>query len=127
MTKLDGISKAQPKKLRLERALLEKKLKNLESNMNNHEEYNACKTQLEQIYKIKTNGIKIRSKCEWYEHGEKSSKFFLNPEKSCAIQGQVRTVIYNDKETNDEIDISNHIFSFFDYLYKEILPFSSNN
>ena len=71
-------SKAQAKKLRSERVLLEKKLKNLESNMNNHEEYNECKTHLEQIYKIKANGIKIRSKCEWYdEHGEKSSKFFL--------------------------------------------------
>ena len=66
--------------------------------MNNHEEYNDCTTQLEQMYKIKAIGIKIRSKCKRYEHGEKSSKFFLNLEKSRAIQGQVRTVIYNDKE-----------------------------
>ena len=90
-------SKAQAKKLRLERVFLEKKLKNLEIIMNNHEEHNDCKTHLEQIYKIMTNEIKIRSKCEWYEHGEKSSKFFLNLEKSRATQGQVRTVIYNDK------------------------------
>ena len=27
--------------------------------MNNHEEYNDCKTQLEQIYKIKVNGMKL--------------------------------------------------------------------
>ena len=53
----------QAKKLRLERVLLRKKLKNMESNMNNHEKYNECKTQLEQIYKIKANGMKIRSKC----------------------------------------------------------------
>ena len=65
-------SKAQAKNLRLERVLIEKKLRNLESNLNNHEEYNDCKTQLEQMYKIKVNGIKIRSKCEWYQHGEKS-------------------------------------------------------
>ena len=55
--------------------------------MNNHEEYNGCKSQLEQTYKIKANGIKNRSKCEQYEHEEKSSKFFLKLEKSCAIQG----------------------------------------
>ena len=61
--------------------------------MNDHEEYNGCKTQLGQIYKIKANRIKIESKWEWYEHGEKSSKFFLKLEKSRAIQGQVRTVI----------------------------------
>ena len=95
--------------------------------MNNHEEYNDCKIYLEEIYKIRANGIKIRSKCKWYEHGEKWSKFFLNLEKSRAIQGQVRTVVYNDKETNYEIEINNHIYSFFNYLYKETLSFSSNN
>ena len=35
-------SKAQAKKLRLERIVLKKILKILESNMNNHEEYNQC-------------------------------------------------------------------------------------
>ena len=33
--------------------------------MNNHEEYNDCKIQLGKIYKIRSNEIKIRSKCEW--------------------------------------------------------------
>ena len=33
---------------------------------------------------------------------------------------------YNDKETNDETEINNHIYSFFNYLYKET-SFSSNN
>ena len=42
----------------------------------------------------------------------KSSKFFLNLEKGRAIQGQVGTVIYNDKETNDQTEINNHIYSF---------------
>ena len=37
---------------------------------------------------------------------------FLNLEKT-AIQSQVRTVIYNDKGTNDETEINNHIYSFF--------------
>ena len=60
----DNFSNVQTKKIRLEKVLQEKKLKNLESNMNNYEEYNVCKTQLKQIYKIKENGIKIRSKCE---------------------------------------------------------------
>ena len=95
--------------------------------MNNHEEYNEFKTQLKQIYKIKANRIKIRSKCECYKHVEKSSKFFLNLVKSRDIQGGIRTVIYNDKETNDETEINNHIYHFFNYLYKETLFFSSKN
>ena len=117
-------SKAHAKKLRLE---MVSSMNNLESNMNNHEEHNDCKTQLEQIYKTKPNGIKITSKWEWYEHGEKSSKFLLNLEKSRAIQGQVGTVIYNNKETNDETEINTHIYSFFNYLYKETLSSFSNN
>ena len=32
------------------------------------------------IYQEKTNGIRIRSKCGWYEHREKSAKFFQNLE-----------------------------------------------
>ena len=54
-------------------------------------------------------------------------KILSKPIKSCVIQGQVQTVIYNHKETNDEIEINNHIYSFFNYLFKETLSFSSNN
>ena len=41
------------------------------------------------------DGIRKRSKCMWYEFGKKSSKFFLNLEKNCAIQDQVRTIVSN--------------------------------
>ena len=47
--------------------------------------------QTRAIYEEKTNGLTIRSKCEWYEFGEKSSKFFLNLEKQHALLNQVRT------------------------------------
>ena len=118
----------QTKKVRFKRALLEIKLKNLESNMNNHKEYNDCKTQLEQIYKIRANGMEIRNKCKWYQPGEKSSKFSLNLEKSCAIQDQARTVIYNDKETNEAGEINNHIYLFFSIIcIIKTLSFSSAN
>ena len=59
---------------------LESKLKELEQNPEcifdrNYLEY---KNKLEQIYEEKATGVKIRSKCGWYEFGEKSSKVFLN-------------------------------------------------
>ena len=34
--------------------------------------------------------------------------------------------MFNDKEPNDELEINNHIYSFFNYLYKTI-SFCSNN
>ena len=51
-----------------------------------------------QSTKKKGKGIKIRSKCNWYEHAEKSTKFFLNLEKHCAIQRQIHSVIINQAE-----------------------------
>ena len=45
------------------------------------DEYNKCKSDLETIYDYITAGIILQSKSDWYEHGEKSSKYFLNLEK----------------------------------------------
>lgn len=39
------------------------------------------KEKFELFYEEKTNGIIIRARARWQEHGEKSSKFFLNLEK----------------------------------------------
>ena len=65
---------------------LETKLKHFEKHENyvDNIDYQVCKQQLDEIYEKKAKGIKIRSKCNWYEHGEKSTNFFLNLEKiSC--------------------------------------------
>ena len=66
-------------------SFLEKKLKDLEQNLNNEEaklQYNSFKDELNDIYEEISNGIKIRSRCNWYELGEKSNKYLLNLEKS---------------------------------------------
>ena len=58
---------------------LEKKLKEFESNLNSEasfNEYTKCKKDLELIYERIAEGVKIRSKCQWYEEGEKSTKIF---------------------------------------------------
>ena len=50
---------------------LEDKSKLLEENLNdNLEDYNKCKSDLDILYDNITAGIKIRSRCSWYEHGE---------------------------------------------------------
>ena len=45
------------------------------------EEYYKYKNELESIYNFIAEGIILRSKASWYEHGKKSSKYFLNLEK----------------------------------------------
>lgn len=41
-------------------------------------DYIACKTKLDNTYDKKLAGLKIRSKCNWHEKGEKSAKLFFN-------------------------------------------------
>ena len=43
----------------------------------NLRKYNAIKNELDAIYDHITEGIRIRNICDWYEHSEKSKKFFL--------------------------------------------------
>ena len=42
------------------------------------------KADLDEIYDNIAEGVKIRSKCQWYEENEKSIKYFLNLEKKHA-------------------------------------------
>ena len=62
-------------------------------------EYIDCRNKLDKIYEQKINGIRIRSKCDWYEYGEKSSKFFLNLEKTSATQSTLRNITKDKKKT----------------------------
>ena len=83
---------------------LEKKLKNLEKNPTNfrtNEYYLECKQKPQNTYNKKVNGIRIRSKCNWYENGEKLANFFLNLKKYRTTQGCLRMFIVNKKELND--------------------------
>ena len=64
------------KYLYAERKILEKELTNFEksgSNYFDNEDYLACKTKLDEIYDKKFEGLRIRSKYDWYEKGEKST------------------------------------------------------
>ena len=42
------------------------------------QEVEKLKSELEALYDQKVEGIIVRSRACWYEHGEKNSKYFLN-------------------------------------------------
>ena len=76
-------------------------------------------TDLETIYDYIADGIKIRSKCEWYEYEEQSTKLFLNLEKKLGVQNQVRTLIVKVKEITDPKEISNDIKAICETPFKQ--------
>ena len=76
---------------------MENQLKILEKCLDkddNLSKYNAIKNELDAIYDHITEGIRIRSKYEWYEHSEKSTKFFLNLEKQRGAQNTIKELTF---------------------------------
>ena len=81
-------SKKKTPKIKQQKINLEQNLKILENNLTSEENrklYSDYKNELETIYDPIADGIRIRSKCEWYEHGEKSTKYFLDLEKKRSL------------------------------------------
>ena len=73
-------TKCQAKERRKQQAYFKSELKKLENNSesrNNLRKYESLKNNLELIYDYVAEGMRIRSKCDWYEQGEKSKKLFL--------------------------------------------------
>ena len=73
-------SKNKVKLRRDKLSCIEVKLKELKQNLRDDEakeQYNAYRSEINEIYDEIRNGIKIKSKCNWYKFGEKSNKFFL--------------------------------------------------
>ena len=103
---------------------VEKKLNLLEAKLNCNkakDEYNVCKENLNVIYDDIANGIKIRSRCNWYKLGKKSNNFFLDLEKYRASHNTIRKVTHDAQEITDHQKINNHAFSFYKKLFEERL------
>ena len=58
-----------------------------DSNLNT---LNEAKEILESYYEEKTRGVIIRARARWHEHGERSTKYFLNLEKRNHVKKQYK-------------------------------------
>ena len=107
---------------------LENKLKKLENSTNYIEnlEYIDCKNKSDKTYEQKINGIRIRSKCDWYEYGEKSSKFFLILKKRDLHKAQFEILQKIKKSLTCHKRINQELFDFYKGLFSENLNVSKN-
>ena len=100
------LSKARSKISRIDKEKHENNIKYFESNPNNgtvsQEDYNQSKSWLDNWYDDYTKGIILRSKSDWYEQGEKSTKYFLNLEKKNSIQNTIRKIFINKNDQDIE-------------------------
>ena len=67
-------TKRKAKERRKQQAYLESELKKLENNLESSEnlrKYESLKNDLELTYNHIAEGVRLRSKCDWHEQGEK--------------------------------------------------------
>ena len=96
---------------------LQTKIKNVEQNLTNKDKFNEYKTvkdELENVFDNIATRVRIRSKCDWYQYGEKSTKYFLNLKKQNAVNGVVKKIIKNDREVNDQLKIQHESRMFYE-------------
>ena len=123
-------SKEKAKKQRKLKQELETRLLYIDSNIqnkNDHVDYIKYKTELEHIYDNIAEGIRIRSKCNWYEYGEKSSKYFLSLEKRNAKKSIItKLLVSEDKEIDCPMKITKEIKQFYQTLFKNSIHKTEN-
>ena len=78
----------------------------------------AAKESLEAFYNEKLNGVIIRARARWHEHGEKSSKYFLNLEKRNHIKKHMRKLKISGVITTDPFSILAEQKRFYQELYE---------
>jgi hypothetical protein len=104
---------------------LEARLRILENNQLKDDNENipiemeTIKLELELINNEKTKASIFRSKCDWSEHGEKNSKFFLNLEKHNYSNKTISKLEVNNKEIIDEKEINENIKDYYQQLYSK--------
>ena len=120
--KIVSFSKRLARKSRNRHAELMCKITELEKDIDSDEkfeEYDKTRNELEQIYDKIAEDVKIRSKCSWYQYGEKSTKFFYGLEKKNAMSGTIKMIINDEKEITIPNEINLSLKSFYQNLLKK--------
>ena len=120
-------SKNKSRKSKIEKTKHENIMKSFETTPQNKEilqdEYERSKSWLENWHEEYTKGVILRSKSDWYEQGEKSTKYFLNLEKNNSVKNTIRKMVINNNGSNDvlcedEKGILDHAKTFYEKLFE---------
>ena len=114
-------SKAVTKDKRARQLKLENTLKFLENNLTGNlkkQQYELLKFKLDEIYDKIAEGVRVRSRQQQYEEGEKSNNFFFNLEKVRGSSGRVRKLFVSYHKITDPQTFEQEIVFFYKSLSK---------
>ena len=80
------------------------------------QQYELLKCELDEIYDKIAEGVRVRSRCQHSEEGEKSNKCFLNIGKVRVSQGKVPKLIISNRKITDPRTIEH---KFYKSLFKK--------
>ena len=80
-------------------------------------EYADSKAYIESYFDNKTNGAILRSKSQFYEQNEKSTKYFLNLEKKRGENNMVKKLSKNNGDITGNKEILNELHEFYSTLF----------
>jgi len=103
-----------------------KQLFDSDPNATNVNALNSAKEKLELLYEEKVQGIIIRARARWWEHGEKSTKYFLNLEKRNHVKKHVRKLKTSGSITTDPFNILSEQKRFYQELYTSQIKKADN-
>ena len=119
-----AFSKALAKRSEKEHALLLSKITKLEQDIDSEEKIDECdktKNELEKIHDNIAEGVKIRSKCSWYQYGEISTKFFYGLEKRNTLCGIIKMLLEDGNEITTHFEISLTLKKFYENLFQKTI------
>ena len=73
--------------------------------------------ELNEIYTEEAEGIKMRSRVQWTEEGEKNTKYFYNLEKANYKKKNIKKLVVNNVEITNQKEILNTAKDFYTQLY----------
>ena len=86
-------------------------------NEQNYDDLEKYKTELEKIHNLKTQSLIIQSRVQFFEEGEKSTKFFLNQIKQNKRKSTIRKLMDGEQEVIDQKKILVKLKDFYSNLY----------
>ena len=115
-------SKTKRKSIREKQNKLEHELIILERNLtdeDNTKKYNEIKQELQDIENKKIEGTLLRNKIEWFEKGERSTRYFLGLEKIRETEKHIRKLEFNKNIVTDPAEILKAQRNYYEKMYSE--------
>ena len=100
-------SKEKARERRAKQRQLEKEVEKMEHSITEHcdlillNQLETAKAELDELYNYITEGSILRSKVRWFEHGQKSSKYFLGLEKRNKSKTHVQKLLANPHSSEE--------------------------